>query len=112
MISEEELTLKRLIAQGILEEDEVEGAMIKARQYRKLDIYNNQRGMLCIAFGFGQQKWMIRVPLLYKPQEYIREHYPLTNSRGQRKTAALWKMLNENKRKIMKLDRERKEKFM
>lgn len=62
-------------------------------------------------FAYRQQKWSIRVPLVYNVWDYIRERYPITTIKQGRKNKALWKMLSENKVKLNKLDRERKEKF-
>jgi len=112
MISEQEEELYRLHRLGIITNETLEAVLPKAESYRKLDIYTNKQGELCIMFAYRQQRWAIRIPLVYKVWDYIREHYPLSTSKQGRKNTALWKMLSANKPKLEKLDRDRKEKFL
>jgi len=112
MLSEQEKELIRLHELGIISDETLEEVLPKAKAYRKLDIYVNKTGELCIMFAYRQQKWSIRIPLMYDAWDYLRERYPITVSKQGRKNKALWKMLSENKAKLNKLDRERKEKFL
>lgn len=111
MYSEQERQLIRLRNLGVISEETFKDAMIPAKKERKLDIYNNKQGELCIIFAFRGGKWYIRVPLIYKVWDYIRENYPMNESKQGRKNKVLWRVLAENKRKIDELDKERKEEF-
>jgi len=87
----------------------------RAEKSKKLDIYINRQGELCIIFRYSRRQWNIRVPLLYEPWQWLEEHYPTRDDvakiRGQKSNKALWKMLLQNKDKISELDRERKIRF-
>ncbi|MCK4328892.1 hypothetical protein KAX02_03510 [candidate division WOR-3 bacterium] len=108
--------LKRLLDMGIIDKDAYQRAIPIAQdrsgQEKKLDIYNNQSGELCVIFGYGQRKWYIRVPLFYTIWDYIKLKYPIDDGvarvRQQKSNRALWKELNRNRVKLDELDKERK----
>lgn len=108
--------LKRLLDMGIINQDAYQRAIPIAQERgekeKKLDIYNNQSGELCVVFGYGQRKWYIRVPLFYTIWDYIKLKYPIDDGvarvRQQKSNRALWKELNRNRVKLDELDKERK----
>jgi len=87
----------------------------RAEKSKKLDIYLNKQGELCIIFRYSRRQWNIRIPLLYEPWQWLQEHYPsqdqIAKIKGQKSNRALWRMLLENKQKINELDKARKEQF-
>jgi len=108
--------LKRLMDAGIIDQEAYQKAIPLAEerggQEKKLDIYNNHNGELCVVFAYGQRKWYIRVPLFYTIWDYIKLKYPIDNEvarvKQQKPNRALWKELNRNRAKLDELDVERK----
>ncbi|MCK4329462.1 hypothetical protein KAX02_06430 [candidate division WOR-3 bacterium] len=108
--------LKRLMDAGIIDKDAYQKAipLVEERegQEKRLDIYNNQSGELCVVFGYRQRKWYIRVPLFYTIWDFIKLKYPLdtgvANAMGQKPNTALWRELNRNRVKLDELDKKRK----
>ena len=108
--------LKRLMDAGVIGKEAYDKAVPlvdeRGGQEKKLDIYNNQSGELCVVFAYGQRKWYIRVPLFYTIWDFVKLKYPIdtavANAMGQKPNKALWKELNRNRVKLDELDKERK----
>ena len=108
--------LKRLLDAGVIDREAYQKAIPLVEERgeleKKLDIYNNQSGELCVMFGYGQRKWYIRVPLFYTIWDYVKLRYPMdtgvANALGQKPNKALWRELNRNRVKLDELDKERK----
>jgi len=105
---EQRRRLKQLLKDGVITQETYDQAIAKVPEEKKLDIYNNQQGELCIILKYKGYQWIIRIPVLYDVPTYIREKYPMDNSKQGRKNQYLWKIISENRVKIAELDRQRK----
>lgn len=112
--------LKKLLDKKVIDEEAYNKAVTLAKQRgeqggksdKKLDIYNNHSGELCVVFMYGQRKWIIRVPLFYTIWDYIKLKYPIDDTvarvKQQKSNRALYKELNRNRVKLDELDKKRK----
>jgi len=105
---EQRRRLKQLLKDSLITQEMYDAAIAKVPEEKKLDIYNNQQGELCIILKYKGYQWIIRIPVLYDVPTYIREKYPMDSSKQGRKNQYLWKIISENRVKIAELDRQRK----